>query len=501
MSVPVLEARDISKRFPGVVALEGVTLRVYPGEIHAVVGENGAGKSTLMKILSGVHQPDEGELLLDGRPVRFADPRQALAHGIGIIYQELSVVDTLSVGENIFLGRLPQRVGVPGVVDWHRLWRDAAQVLERVGAPVDPHQQVRELSVAQKQLVEIARVLSQDVRVLILDEPTSSLSLQETARLFEILRGLRAQGVAIIYISHRLEEVFAIADRVTVLRDGRVVGTQPIGEATREGLIRMMVGRDLSAYYGTVRSSPGPARLEVRQLSRAGVLRDVSLTVRAGEIVGLAGLVGAGRTELARCLFGVDPIDAGEIRVDGQRVTIRNPQDAVRHGIVLVPEDRKLQALVLILTVRENIALPVLPRLARFGFLSRRREEELAQGFVERLRIRTPSLEQRVLNLSGGNQQKVVLARALATNPKVLILDEPTRGIDVGAKAEVHTLIAELAEAGMAILLISSELPEVLSMSHRVLVMSGGRLVAEFPREEASEERVLAAATGQARVA
>ncbi|MCX7623330.1 MAG: sugar ABC transporter ATP-binding protein [Thermomicrobium sp.] len=501
MSVPVLEARDISKRFPGVVALEGVTLRVYPGEIHAVVGENGAGKSTLMKILSGVHQPNEGELLLDGRPVRFADPRQALAHGIGIIYQELSVVDTLSVGENIFLGRLPQRVGVPGVVDWHRLWRDAAQVLERVGAPVDPHQQVRELSVAQKQLVEIARVLSQDVRVLILDEPTSSLSLQETARLFEILRGLRAQGVAIIYISHRLEEVFAIADRVTVLRDGRVVGTQPIGEATREGLIRMMVGRDLSAYYGTVRSSPGPARLEVRQLSRAGVLRDVSLTVRAGEIVGLAGLVGAGRTELARCLFGVDPIDAGEIRVDGQRVTIRNPQDAVRHGIVLVPEDRKLQALVLILTVRENIALPVLPRLARFGFLSRRREEELAQGFVERLRIRTPSLEQRVLNLSGGNQQKVVLARALATNPKVLILDEPTRGIDVGAKAEVHALIAELAEAGMAILLISSELPEVLSMSHRVLVMSGGRLVAEFPREEASEERVLAAATGQARVA
>ncbi|MCX2728408.1 sugar ABC transporter ATP-binding protein [Thermomicrobium sp. 4228-Ro] len=496
MKVPVLEAREISKRFPGVVALDRVSLEVYPGEVLAVVGENGAGKSTLMKILSGALQPDDGEIWLAGRPVRFADPRQALAHGIGIIYQELSVIDALSVGENLFLGRLPHG-GIPGTVDWPRVWHEAARVLERVGAPLDPQRQVRELSVAQKQLVEIARALSQDVRVLILDEPTSSLSLQETERLFEILRGLRAQGVAIIYISHRLEEVFTLADRVTVLRDGRVVGTLPIAEATREGLIRMMVGRDLSAYYRTVRSSPGEPRLEVRNLVRAGVLDDVSLTVRAGEIVGLAGLVGAGRTELARCLFGVDPIDSGEIRIDGQRVAIRCPEDAVRHGIVLVPEDRKLQGLVLILSVRENIALPVLRRLARFGFPSRQREYELARSFVERLRIRTPSIEQRVLNLSGGNQQKVVLARALATNPRVLILDEPTRGIDVGAKAEVHALIAELAEAGMGILLISSELPEVLSMSHRVLVMSGGRIVAEFPREEATEERVLAAATGQ----
>ncbi|GBD19410.1 Ribose import ATP-binding protein RbsA [bacterium HR27] len=497
MTVPVLEARDICKRFPGVVALDRVSLQVFPGEILAVVGENGAGKSTLMKILSGALQPDEGEILLAGQPVRFADPRQALAHGIGIIYQELSVIEALSVGENLFLGRLPQRSGIPGTVDWPRVWREASQILERVGAPIDPQRPVRELSTAQKQLVEIARALSQDVRVLILDEPTSSLSLQETERLFAILRGLRAQGVAIIYISHRLEEVFALADRVTVLRDGQVVGTLPIAEATRDGLIRMMVGRDLSAYYRTVRSSPGAPRLEVRKLVRAGVLHDVNLTVHAGEIVGLAGLVGAGRTELARCLFGVDPIDSGEIRIDGKTVAIRNPQDAVRHGIVLVPEDRKLQGLVLILSVRENIALPVLSRLAHFGFPSRREEERLATSFVERLRIRTPSIEQRVLNLSGGNQQKVVLARALATNPRVLILDEPTRGIDVGAKAEVHALIAELAEAGMGILLISSELPEVLSMSHRVLVMSGGRIVAEFSREEATEERVLAAATRQ----
>ncbi|MCM8746847.1 sugar ABC transporter ATP-binding protein [Thermomicrobium sp. CFH 73360] len=496
MTVPVLEARNISKRFPGVVALERVSLCVSPGEILAVVGENGAGKSTLMKILSGALQPDEGEILLDGRRVRFSDPRQALAQGIGIIYQELSVIDTLSVGENVFLGRLPERPGLPGSVDWPRLWRDAARVLERVGVRIDPQWQVRELSVAQKQLVEIARALSQDVRVLILDEPTSSLSLQETERLFEILRGLRAQGVAVIYISHRLEEIFALADRVTVLRDGRVVGTLPIGEATREGLIRMMVGRDLSAYYRAVRSTPGPIRLEVRGLCRSGVLHDVSLRVRGGEIVGLAGLVGAGRTELARCLFGVDPVDRGEIRIDGRLVTIRNPRDAARHGIVLVPEDRKLQGLVLILSVRENVTLPVLAQLGWLGFPSRRAEERITQLFVERLRIRTPSLEQRVMNLSGGNQQKVVLARALATNPKVLILDEPTRGIDVGAKAEVHTLIAELAEAGMGILLISSELPEVLSMSHRVLVMSGGRIVAEFPREEATEEGVLAAATG-----
>lgn len=498
MSTPVLEARNVTKRFPGVVALDGVSLSVYPGEVLAVIGENGAGKSTLMKILSGALQPDEGAIYLDGQLVRLSDPRQALACGIGIIYQELSVIDALSVGENVFLGRLPERPGWPGTVDWAWLRRDARRVLERLGVELDPDVPVGELSVAQKQLVEIARALSQDVRVLILDEPTSALSLQETERLFALLRGLKEQGVAIIYISHRLEEVFALADRVTVLRDGQVVGTLPIDEATRDDLIRLMVGRDLSAYYRDVRSIPGPVRLEVRGLTRAGVLEDVSFTVRAGEIVGLAGLVGAGRTELARCLFGVDPIDRGEIWIDGQRAIIRCPQDAVRYGIGLVPEDRKLQGLVLILTVRDNIALPVLRRLARLGFPSRRKERALAESFVERLRIRTPSIEQRVLNLSGGNQQKVVLARWLATHPKVLILDEPTRGIDVGAKAEVHALIAELAESGMAILLISSELPEVLSMSHRVLVMSRGRIVAEFSREEATEERVLAAATVRA---
>lgn len=498
---PILEARGIRKVFPGVVALDGVSLQALGGEIHAVVGENGAGKSTLMKILSGALQPDEGTLYLEGRPVRFTDTRQALTQGIAIIYQELSVIDALSVGENVFLGRLPQRVGVPGIVDWWRLHEQSRRLLERLGVSIDPETPTRELSVGQKQLVEIARALSHDVKVLILDEPTSSLSLQETARLFEILRALKEQGVAILYITHRLEEVFLLADRVTVLRDGRLVGTLPIAQATRESLIRMMVGRDLSTYYRKAQTTPGNVRLEVRNLCRTGVFHEVSLRIRTGEIVGLAGLVGAGRTELARCLFGVDPFNSGEILVDGKPVLIRSPRDAVRQGIVLVPEDRKLQGLVLLLSVRENITLSVLRQLTRFGFPARRREEELAKSFVERLRIRTPSLEQRVINLSGGNQQKVVLARALATSPKVLILDEPTRGIDVGAKAEVHGLIAELAEAGIAILLISSELPEVLSMSHRVLVMSRGRIVAEFPREEASEERVLAAATGQLRAA
>ena len=494
---PVLEARNIRKRFPGVLALDEVSITVFPGEVLAVVGENGAGKSTLMKILSGALQPDEGQILLDGRPVEFADPRQALELGIAIIYQELSTIDNLTVGENVLLGRLPHRTGLPIAVDWPEVWRRTAELLERVGAPLDPRTPMSRLSVAQKQMVEIARALSQNVRVLILDEPTSALSLQETEKLFEIIRGLQAKGVAVIYISHRLEEVFAIAQRVTVLRDGKLVGTLPIGEATREGLIRMMVGRDLGSLFAPEKGDPGPVRLEVRGLRRAGVLHDVSLTVRAGEIVGLAGLVGSGRTELARCLFGVDPYDSGEILLDGRPVTIRSPRDAVELGIGLVPEDRKLQGLVLILTVRENMTLPTLPRLARLGFPSRRRERALVGQYIERLRIRTPSPEQRVVNLSGGNQQKVVLARWLATNPKVLILDEPTRGIDVGAKAEVHAIVAQLAREGVGILMISSELPEILAMSHRVLVMRQGRIVAEFPHGEATEERILAAATGE----
>ena len=494
---PILEAESIDKRFPGVHALDDVSLSIAAGEVHAVVGENGAGKSTLMKILSGAQGPDRGTIRVDGQAVTIESPRAAQELGIITIYQELSLVDTLSVGENIFLGDLPTRAGASWQVDWPTVWRRSTELLNRVGARVRPQTPVRNLSVAQKQMVEIARALARNVRVLILDEPTSSLTERETEKLFEIITQLQSRGVGIIYISHRLGEVFQIAQRVTVLRDGKVVGSLPVREASEDMLVRMMVGRDLSRLFTEARLSDAPVRLEVRGLSRRGVLHDVSFSVRGGEVVGLAGLVGAGRTELARCLFGADAINSGEIVLDGSKVNIRTPGDAVDLGIALVPEDRKLQALILGMGVRENLSLPMLDRLGSPFVPSRSRERALVSDYIKSLRIRTPHMEQRVSALSGGNQQKVVIARWLATKPKVLILDEPTRGIDVGAKAEVHALIARLAEQGVAILMISSELPEILGMSHRILVMRGGRIVADIPRQHASEESIMAAATGQ----
>ena len=496
LSESILEAEHIDKRFPGVHALDDVSLSLLPGEVHAVIGENGAGKSTLMKILSGVYAPDEGTIRIDGQPKPIPSPRAAQELGIITIYQELSLVDALSVGENIFLGDLPTRSG-GWQVDWATVWRRSVELLERVGSRVNPRTLVRNLSVAQKQMVEIARALARNVRVLILDEPTSSLTDRETEKLFEIIALLRSRGVGIIYISHRLREVFRVAQRVTVLRDGKLVGTLPIEDASEESLVRLMVGRDLSHLFTRAASPDAPVRLEVRGLSRRGVLDAVSLSVRGGEIVGLAGLVGAGRTELARCLFGADRFDKGEILLDGKHVTIRTPGDAVDLGIALVPEDRKLHALILRMGVRENLSLPVLDRLGSPLAPSLRQERALADGYIKSLNIRTPHREQRVAALSGGNQQKVVIARWLATNPKVLILDEPTRGIDVGAKAEVHALIARLAEQGVAILMISSELPEILGMSHRILVMRDGCIAADIPREMATEESILAAATGQ----
>jgi ABC-type sugar transport system ATPase subunit len=495
---PILEAENIDKRFPGVHALDNVSLTITPGEVHAVVGENGAGKSTLMKILAGAYGPDRGTIRIDGEAVTIENPRAAQDLGIITIYQELSLVDALSVGENVFLGDLPTRSGGSWRVDWPTVWSRAAELLERVGLRIRPQTRVRDLSVAQKQMVEIARALARNVRVLILDEPTSSLTERETEKLFEIISQLRNRGVGIIYISHRLGEVFRIAQQVTVLRDGIVVGSLPVRDASEELLVRMMVVRDLARLFTEARASDAPVRLEVRGLSRRGVLHDVSLSLRGGEIVGLAGLVGAGRTELARCLFGADSISEGEILLDGAKVDIRSPGHAVDLGIALVPEDRKLQALILGMGVRENLSLPVLDRLGSPFVPSRRRERALASDYIRSLTIRTPHMEQRVSALSGGNQQKVVIARWLATKPKVLILDEPTRGIDVGAKAEVHALIARLAEQGVAILMISSELPEILGMSHRILVMRGGRIVAEIPRQDATEESIMAAATGQA---
>jgi ABC-type sugar transport system ATPase subunit len=495
---PILEAENIDKRFPGVHALDNVSLTITPGEVHAVVGENGAGKSTLMKILAGAYGPDRGTIRIDGEAVTIENPRAAQDLGIITIYQELSLVDALSVGENVFLGDLPTRSGGSWRVDWPTVWSRAAELLERVGLRIRPQTRVRDLSVAQKQMVEIARALARNVRVLILDEPTSSLTERETEKLFEIISQLRNRGVGIIYISHRLGEVFRIAQQVTVLRDGIVVGSLPVRDASEDLLVRMMVGRDLARLFTEARASDAPVRLEVRGLSRRGVLHDVSLSLRGGEIVGLAGLVGAGRTELARCLFGADSISEGEILLDGLIVNLRSPGHAVDLGIALVPEDRKLQALILGMGVRENLSLPVLDRLGSPFVPSRRRERALASDYIRSLTIRTPHMEQRVSALSGGNQQKVVIARWLATKPKVLILDEPTRGIDVGAKAEVHALIARLAEQGVAILMISSELPEILGMSHRILVMRGGRIVAEIPRQDATEESIMAAATGQA---
>jgi len=499
---PLLRMEGISKQFPGVQALNRVSLEVYPGECLALVGENGAGKSTLMKILSGVYAPDEGRIILDGRPVTLSNPNQAQRLGISIIYQEFNLFPNLTVEENIFIGREPS---TSGFVRWTTLRQAATTLLARLGVTLDPGATVRDLSVAQQQMVEIAKALSYNSRIVIMDEPTSALTETEVAALLDIIRSLKAEGIGVIFISHRLEEVFAISDRITVLRDGQNVGDLITANATPEQVVHLMVGRRIEDLFQKEAASIAPVpALEVRGLSRTGtrrdpsaiVLKDVSFQVRAGEIVGLAGLVGSGRTELARAIFGADHFDAGQILINGQPADIRSPQDAIRLGIGLVPEDRKLQALVLELAVRENISLAALRRLSKAGFIRLAEERRLAQSFVDALQIRTPSLEQKVRNLSGGNQQKVVLAKWLALEPKILLVDEPTRGVDIGAKAEVHHLLSQLAKRGVAILMISSELPEILGMSDRILVMRRGMIAGELSRQEATQEKIMALATG-----
>ena len=501
---PLLRMRGIAKRFPGVVALQDVSLEVHPGECLALVGENGAGKSTLMKILSGVYAPDEGEIRLDGRPVTLHSPRQAQDLGISIIYQEFNLMPNLTVAENVFVGREPN---AGGFVRRAEMERQTRALLDQLGVRLRPDAVVRDLSVAEQQMVEIAKALSYDAKIVIMDEPTSALTDTEVAALVDIVRGLTARGLGVIFISHRLEEVFAMCDRVTVLRDGQNAGDVAIAEATPAGIVRMMVGRNLSDLFqkdAAAATEGAPYVLEVRGLSRAGsrydaaaiVLEDVSFGVRAGEIVGLAGLVGSGRTEVVRAIFGADPFDRGDVLIDGRPVAIRSPRDAIRHGLGLVPEDRKAQGLVLGLAVRENVSLASLGGLVRFGFVRLGAEKRRAEEFVRALRIRTPGLEQKVINLSGGNQQKVVIAKWLALRPKMLIVDEPTRGIDIGAKAEVHHLMNDLARQGVAILMISSELPEILGMSDRVLVMRQGRIAGEVSRAEATQEGIMALATG-----
>ncbi len=493
-ATPTLRATGITKRYPGVVALEDVALEVAPGEVHALIGENGAGKSTMMKILFGVVQPDAGRIEIGGEPVAIPSPPAAQALGISMVHQELNLVPALDVARNVFLGREPSRG--PGLIDWPRLYRDAGALLRDLGIRLDPRTSVRRLSTAQKQLVEIARALSWQPRLLILDEPTSSLSQTEIHELFRILRDLRARGTSVLYISHRLEELAEIADRVTVFRDGKLVGTvgaqTPIPE-----LIRLMVGRGVEQQYPRVRTPAGAEVLRVEGLARGREVRDVSFAVRAGEIVGMAGLVGAGRTETARLIFGADKREAGRILVNGREVAIGSPADAIAAGIALLPEDRKLQGLVLPLSVATNVSLATLDQFSTAGVVNGTRRDEVARRFVKDLRIRTPGIGFRVKNLSGGNQQKVVLAKWLAAEPSVVIFDEPTRGIDVGAKVEVYGFMNQLTARGAAVLLISSELPEVLGMSDRVLVMHEGRLVGDLPAERATPERVIALASGE----
>jgi ribose transport system ATP-binding protein len=494
-AMPLLQMRAIRKSFPGVLALDDVSFDLERGEVHVLLGENGAGKSTLMKILSGACSRDGGAIRIDGSEVDIRSPRHARALGIGTIYQELALVPHLSAAENILLGSEP--VSALGVIDGKELVRRAQRLLDELGMPLDASRPAARLSIAEQQIVEIAKALSIDARILIMDEPTSTLSESEIERLFATIETLKDRGVGIVYISHRLSEIARIGDRVTVLRDGRYVATRPVAEASTAELVRLMANRDLGEHFPRAEIPPGDVLLEVVDLTRGRRLRKIGLTLRAGEIVGIAGLVGAGRTELARALFGVDPVDSGEIRIRGRTARIRSPGDAKRHGMGFLTEDRKKEGLVLSLSVASNVSLPSVDRLAPYGVVDRAAEREQTIRFVEALRIKTLGPTQLAAHLSGGNQQKVVLAKWLARAADILIFDEPTRGIDVGAKVEIYNLMNELTTRGAGILMISSELPEILGMSDRILVMRDGAIAAELARSEASQESVLAAALGQ----
>ena len=486
---------SVSKSFGAVHALKGVSFELKAGEVHALVGENGAGKSTLVKIITGAHPADSGTVEIAGQIVRHNDPAVAKSLGVATIYQQPALFADLTVAENIAL-RL-ERAGPLRMVRWGRRRKRAAELLEQVGARISPDAYVGDLSMPQQQLVEIAGALGAAARVLIFDEPTSSLSDREVESLFRLIAELRREGVGSVYISHRLEELPRIADRVTVLRDGEHVATRPMDAVNKSELIRLMVGRSLDAVFPKVSVPLGEVVLETRSLScRQTGVRDVSLTVRAGEILGLAGLVGAGRTELARVLFGLTPADSGRILLRGRPAAVRSPGEAVRHGIAYLPEDRRRHGVILEMPVASNMTLAILRRLAVGGMMRLGRERRVAESFAERLEIKTPSVDTPVADLSGGNQQKVALARWLAAEPSMIILDEPTQGVDVGAKAEIHRLMCELAGRGMAILMISSELPEVLGMSDRIAVMHQGRIVRTLDRSEATQERILALALG-----
>jgi ribose transport system ATP-binding protein len=491
---PVLQMHEIRKTFPGVVALDGVDFQLRRGEVHILLGENGAGKSTLMKILSGAYQMTAGRITLDGAEVEIKNPAHAQGLGISTIYQEFNLVPHLSVGENIFLGREPLRLGL---IDRRAVNRQAAEVLARLGLKLDPRRPVRGLRVAEQQMVEVAKALSLDARVLIMDEPTAALAEHEIKELFAAIRGLKEKGVSIVYISHRMEELFEIGDRVTVLRDGRSVGTFDVKETNKFELIRLMVNRDLTELFPKEHAARGEEALRVEGLTTRGGLRGVSFTLHKGEVLGIAGLLGAGRTELARAIFGLDKLESGTVRIKGEVRRIGSPRAAINYGLGFLTEDRKAQGLVLPLSVKDNLCLPSVDKFTSFGFVDAKRERRAAERYVKELRIRTPGLDQKVVYLSGGNQQKVVLSKWLCSEAAVFIFDEPTRGVDVGAKAEIYQLMNRLAASGVAIIMISSELPEILGMSDRILVMRAGMVACEFTAREATQERILECALGE----
>ena len=494
---PILRMRGISKSFSGVEVLHDVDFDLYPGEVHALVGANGAGKSTLMRILGGIHRPDRGHILLRGRPVQILSPAHAHSLGIALIHQERKLVPTLSAEENVVLGIYPQKTR--GWVDWSEIRRTASRILlSQLGASFDPAVSVGQLSVANQQLVEIAKALARQPQVMVFDEPTAALSRDETVRLFEVIGRLRRSGVGVVYISHRLEELQHVADRVTVLRDGRVVAHHDAASVTTEALIREIVGREISEQHGHQSVASAEPVLVVKNLTRPGRFTDINMVIRRGEVVGLAGLVGSGRTSLARSLAGADPTESGEVFIEGRPVRLRSIRDGLKHGIALVPEDRKRQGLVLLLSVSENITMASYRSISRSGWIIPSLEESLVKHAVRSLDIKTRSVHERVSNLSGGNQQKVVLAKWLARQFKVWILDEPTAGIDIGTRVEIYRLIKHLAASGSAVLVISSDLSELVSISDRVYVMRDGRIVGELGHEEASQERILRLATESA---
>jgi ABC-type sugar transport system ATPase subunit len=499
----ILEMKNISKDFPGVRALDDINFELTTGEIHALVGENGAGKSTLMSLLAGVHSDFRGTIKMNGRPVRFANPKEAIEHGVGIIYQELDLVPEFSVGENIFLADEPRAKNFRkiGLLSRKKIFSETARILSDLGFDIDPRARVGSLSTGEQQLVQIIKVIRLSAKVLIMDEPTARLAHDETKTLFKIMKVLKEKGVSIIYISHHMEEILQIADRISVLRDGKVVGTVVRAETSLSEIVQMVVGKKLSSGITRPEISKGPEEIfAVDGLALDGVFSDISFKIRSGEILGIGGLVGSGRSEIAHCIFGVEKLTGGEIRVGGQRVKIRSPLDAIKNNIILIPEERKAQGLILNHSVMSNLSLAYLRVISKYQFINGRKRQQSAQQMVNRLRIKTPSLNQEVGHLSGGNQQKVVLGKWLPLKPMVVILDQPTRGIDIGAKREIYDLIAEMAQNGSGIIIISDELPELIGLADRIMVVGKGRKTIEFNRGEVNQSQLLEAVVSHEKI-